>query len=766
MIKRWNQIVSWMGIFVLVNLSACVAPASTAVSTTDSDSPIAPETASTTVLARLAEELSQGRLEDARLELTQLDPNVSAAPRMFLNRIESIISRYDRLSGELQQAHEKAYQNYAIEMLKAVDAAHWRQTVLEASKTYKLASEDKTSFESDLSDKLDKDWLKALAKMTQAYGLAKRTGLSDTTDPALREEITRETLRIAAQLEDEHETLEAYNSVYAYLSALAENEDPYKDERRKLIRQATLRAMYVADPNMETVAWEERRKNVTADIFEYAINILSVNYVEEPDFRRMAQEALEAAALLAQTDGLEETFPQLTDTEKSDAFIAGINELTEKCKTITGKGGYLVPIQYLRRLLDINKETLALPEEVVVAEYAEGAFGALDSYTYVVWPADVDTFQKDMTNEFSGIGVQITKKDGRLAIDSLLEDAPAFRAGLDAGDIIAAVDGKSTDTLSMNMAVDLITGPAGTDVVLTIERAGEEPKDYTITREKIVVKTVKGLYRDEAGQWQYYVDPDNGIGYIRLTNFAAETSERLQTVIQELRGQNLKGLILDLRNNSGGYLNAAIAISNLFLQEGVVIVSTRPRDTRYSQYEYASKNQTGEPTLPLVVLIDGTSASASEIVAGALKDHHRAVLVGTRSFGKGSVQTIQNFRSTNAEMKLTIAYYYLPGGRRVHRDIDALPDADYGVVPDIEVELTADQFKTLYETRNDAGVLYQNGEVEHPAFTAKTVLDNDPQLQAAVLCLEAKLIANGLMTPASEKAYAAQPILETAESAF
>ncbi len=745
-----------LGVLVVANLSACAAPAPVAAPPAEQEISAAEDTV-THPLTRLAEELFQGHLEDVRQELTQLETDESSVPSVFKHRIENIISRYEQLRSGQRLAHEKAYQEYAIDMLKAVDSAHWRQAVLEASRKYELASEEKTKFETELADMADKDWLTALAKMTQAYGLAKRTDLSDTTDPALRADITRETLRIAGQLEDKHETLKAYNNVYAFLSALAEEEDPYKEERRKLIRQATLRAMYVPDPNMETLAWQDRRKGVTADIFEYAINMLSVNYVEEPDFRRMALEALEAGALLADTDDLEKTFPQLCDTEKTVAYSAGVNSLIEKCKSITGKGGYLTPIQHLRKLLEINQETLQLPEEVVVAEYAEGAFGALDSYTYIVWPADVDTFQKEMTNEFSGVGVQITKIDGRLGIDSLLEDSPAFKAGLDAGDIIAAVDGKSTDTLSMNMAVDLITGEAGTDVVLTIERAGEEPKDYTITREKIVVKTVKGLYRDEIGQWQYFVNPDEGIAYIRLTNFAAETPERLHAVIQELRGQNLKGLILDLRNNSGGYLNAAVAISNLFLNEGDVIVSTRPRDTRYSQYEYAVKDQTTEITLPLVVLIDGTSASASEIVAGALKDHHRAVLVGSRSFGKGSVQTIQNFRNNNAEMKLTIAYYYLPGGRRVHRDIDALPDADYGVMPDIEVELTIDQFENLYETRNDAAVLYQKTEDDHPAFTADTVLASDPQLQAALLCLEAKIVANSLKTTSPDKAYAAQP---------
>jgi carboxyl-terminal processing protease len=382
------------------------------------------------------------------------------------------------------------------------------------------------------------------------------------------------------------------------------------------------------------------------------------------------------------------------------------------------------------------------------AEFAEGMYEGVDSYTYAVWPADTEEFRKDMTSEFSGVGIVINKVAGQLKVDSLLEDAPAFRVGLDAGDSIVEIDHQSTANITLQMAVRRITGKRGTDVVLTIDREGfAEPRDFTITRDHIVVKTVKGLYRDVKGGWQYFVDPDEGIAYVRLTNFVAESHKSMIKILKSLKDQGMRALILDLRGNGGGFLSSAVEFVDSFVDEGT-IVSTRGRIKRLGSIENATTRGTFDADLPLVVLINSASASASEIVSGSLKDHGRALIVGTRSLGKGSVQQIQRLRPSDAELKLTIAYYYLPSGRRVHRDPKDRLNKDYGVEPHISLELTGEHIKEMYKVRREAGILhlngYKDGESDWHSYTPEEMLASDAQLNMAVLCLRGELVARSL----------------------
>jgi len=353
-----------------------------------------------------------------------------------------------------------------------------------------------------------------------------------------------------------------------------------------------------------------------------------------------------------------------------------------------------------------------------------------------------------MTQEFSGIGILINKNaEGLLKVESPLEDSPAYRAGLDADDTIIAIDGKSTANMTLEMAVSLITGPENTDVVLTIERKGlDKPRDFRITRQRIVVQTVKGLCRDQLGRWKYFVDEDRRIGYVRLTNFTGETPRRLKQVLEDLKAAGMKGLILDLRYNSGGYLNGAVEVSDYFLDSGL-IVSTRPdRPSDIEQFDYATKKRTIDARLPMVVLINGASASAAEIVSGALKDHGRAVIVGTRSYGKGSVQQIQQLLPSVARLKLTIAYYFLPNGGRVNRDPHDKTNKNYGVEPDVTVELVGKQAEEYLKVRREASILHRSSQPDDARawaiYTPEELLDSDPQLKVALLCMRARLLAD------------------------
>jgi carboxyl-terminal processing protease len=275
--------------------------------------------------------------------------------------------------------------------------------------------------------------------------------------------------------------------------------------------------------------------------------------------------------------------------------------------------------------------------------------------------------------EFGGLGIEVSEDKGVIKVVSPIDDTPAARAGIKPGDIITALDGKTVIGLSLNDAVDRMRGPPNSKIVLTIKRQNvDKPIEVPLIRETIHIQVVKSR-----------MEP-NDIGYVRLSQFTEQADAGIKQAVKNLRAQNngkLRGLILDLRNNPGGLLDQAVAVSSDFVDQGE-IVSTRARHPEDSQ-RWDAKGDDIMHGAPVVVLINGGSASASEIVSGALQDHHRAVLVGTRSFGKGSVQTVIPLPG-NGAMRLTTARYYTPSGR----SIQAL-----GIAPDVVVQ----------ETREDRG---------------------------------------------------------------
>jgi len=273
--------------------------------------------------------------------------------------------------------------------------------------------------------------------------------------------------------------------------------------------------------------------------------------------------------------------------------------------------------------------------------------------------------QVQTKGEFGGLGIEVTQDNGFIKVISPIDDTPASKAGVKAGDIITALDGKTVQGLSLQDAVDKMRGSPNSKITLTIKREGvDKPIELSMLREVIHIQVVKSR-----------MEPD-GIGYLRLTQFTEQADASLKQAVKALKqqaGGKLKGLILDLRNNPGGLLDQAVAISGDFISQGE-IVSTRARHTEDAQRWDAKGNDILDG-VPLVVLVNGGSASSSEIVAGALQDHHRAVLLGTRSFGKGSVQTVIPLPG-NGAMRLTTARYYTPSGRSIQ---------GLGISPDVTV---------------------------------------------------------------------------------
>jgi carboxyl-terminal processing protease len=370
-----------------------------------------------------------------------------------------------------------------------------------------------------------------------------------------------------------------------------------------------------------------------------------------------------------------------------------------------------------------------------------------DPYTVFVPTEDTAEFTKDLTGEYVGIGAEVGLRDGWFTILSPLDDSPAWRAGIHADDRVVEIDGQSTQGLSVDECIDQLMGEPGTQVTLTVERSDASRHTFTITRDQIRVVPVKGFVREDAGEgvWRYLLDDARGIAYIRLTQFTPNCAAELRAAIDKATadaGGELGGLILDLRFNPGGVLEQAVQIADMFLSEGT-IVSTKGR-VGQDRVETAVAPGT-LPNFPLTILLNAQSASASEVLAGALSEHNRATIIGSRSFGKGLVQTVRPLPSGAGVLKITEQRYALPSGRFLQRDDDS---ESWGVdpTPGYYMPLTDEQTRDMLIARRQQEVI-SHKDTPDPV-TAEEVIDRlkDPQLAGALAVLRNK-VDNGVMQP-------------------
>jgi carboxyl-terminal processing protease len=377
-------------------------------------------------------------------------------------------------------------------------------------------------------------------------------------------------------------------------------------------------------------------------------------------------------------------------------------------------------VKVFAQALALIEEQYAEPKPTKDLVYGaiQGAVGTLDPHSSFMTPEEFRELQIETKGKFSGIGIEITLKDRILTVVSPIEGTPAYQVGLQSGDQIVKINGAFTKNITLMEAVKKIRGPKGSKVVLTINREGfQKPKDFVITRQIIPIRSVKARILND------------GIGYIRLTNFQDQTDHDLQVYLKKMKQRLVpfKGLILDLRNDPGGLLEQAVRVSDEFLPSGL-IVYTEGRNRGQNMRFYARAGQEGKvATVPMVVLINEGSASASEIVAGALKDQKRALVLGTKSFGKGSVQTIIPLEDGSA-LRLTTALYFTPSGVTIN---------EKGIHPDVVVEEKkppAD--KSLKKLRDEVLTRHmrREGLTDKPWNQPITPeeLDKDPQLQQAV----------------------------------
>ena len=373
-----------------------------------------------------------------------------------------------------------------------------------------------------------------------------------------------------------------------------------------------------------------------------------------------------------------------SDPSEAEQPAATPEETVEETTTEEGQATE-EPEEFIRREVDFTEEDLDLlwevwqivqddfdgqlpPEEELKYAVIRGLLESLDDqYTRFTPPEAAELVRERMEGTFEGIGAFVREnEEGLTEIVRPMDGQPADLAGLHAGDVVIAVDGESVTDRTLDEVIALIRGPEGTDVTLTIRREGVEPFDVTITRAFIEIPIVESEMLDE------------GIAYIRLTSFSANAEEQLTEALEELLAQNPEGLILDLRDNPGGFLDQSIAVADLFLPEGVVLYER----SRTQDIDEIYRSETGDlaEEIPLVVLINAGSASASEIVAGAIRDHERGVLIGETTFGKGSVQLTHTL-SDGSELRVTIARWYLPSDQTIDGN---------GIAPDVEVETPED----------------------------------------------------------------------------
>lgn len=655
-------------------------------------------------------------------------------------QLEQIIQQYREIARRREVARKEAFAKQLKELDKLKD-------LVDLSEVEPVEAKDEAEEPNEPNDVTD-----VLAVITRATEFADEQQKTSLMADSFVKKALLVSIDRSAALDGQGKWLDAYSRYHYWLQAIDPNNHGYSDYADELLAKASIAGSFQDSP-CETR--QERYKGVETRMFVRAIDALSLHYVNSMDYVQMGMDAVNRCELLAEVltvgfaEGLSGNGNSFTppEPEKVTAWSVALAGLRDKMETATPPFGKDQFLQILDQVLALNEATVQLPRRPLIAHFAEAALETLDPYTVMVWPRQVQDFEKLMMNEFTGIGIEISKPRGFLTVASLLPDTPAYRSGLDAGDVIESVDGVPTKDMSLTCAVKKITGPKGTSVTLGVKRRGvEKAQNITITRDRIVVPTIRGWQRTESGQWLYMVDEAHRIGYVRITSFSGDTAADFEEALEALDDQGLKGLIVDLRFNTGGLLDCAVDISDAFIKEGL-IVRTQPKASMIPTFEYAHRRGT-QSDYPLVILINAGSASASEIVAGALADprYKRATLVGTRTHGKGSVQGITHYPGGGAQLKYTMAYYHLPSGQRVKSRAAVKKEGrkDWGVGPDVQVKLTSEELREMLDVQRDNDVLVQAGREEHSASYKKRMIEEtlkaDSQLAVGLLVMQTKLI--------------------------
>lgn len=567
------------------------------------------------------------------------------------------------------------------------------------------------------------------------------------------------------QLEQYREAKEELDAVNRRVSLLAQ----YAPRRLHELRvKRALRLDEEPPPEYQPRAradWQDRIRGIGPELLKAALRTAAEEHIESNGWKPLLRGGLKELRLIATTPSLEEAFPQLANKDAVREWVGHLDKelaVVEKADPRDLSGYRLTTI--LGELLQVNERTVKLDKGVLYREFGDGAMYDLDEYSEIIWPDKLARFRQATEGAFVGVGIIIRHNETQeIIVVNPLEGTPAYFGGVKPNDVIVEVDQESTVGWSLNDAVDRITGPKATKVTLGVQRAGVDGLiPIPLTRDVIKLPSVMGWWKhtltdDGTPVWDWYVDPVSRIAYIRLAQFTDETHSDLVKAWREMSADGKpSGIILDLRYNPGGLLSSAVQISNLFVKNGVIVTGENKDGAQAWNPQRAdpTRSTIADAKVPVVVLINQGSASASEIVAGCLQAHGAAVVLGERSFGKGSVQTVHT-TTDKARLKLTTQYYRLPAkagealGRLVHRKTDATV---WGVDPDIIVKMTPKQYGEALELRQTADVIEQDAEgnlIDDPAKRpdVNRLLSEglDPQLETALLILQARALSSSTL---------------------
>jgi carboxyl-terminal processing protease len=631
----------------------------------------------------------------------------------------------------------------------------------------------------ELRDALaEDDLLGALKSTVELHMLAQGKLQRDAVlaKPEVQQTIARASVR-AREAEEAGAWLEAY-TLFNGLHLLHEEQGTYRADDARLWDRIQMLRMYVPERlhelrNERRVAegedplppyndsgedWRERWEGIDDRMIVQALSHAATRHIDQRAISELLVGGLDRVRTLVTTTDIARALPELADEQGRDAFIERLDRMAEVITDprVAKRMSNWDIVKSVRDLMRHNRETIRLAPEAILHEFGSGAAAKLDEFSSFYWPDELASFNRTTEGNFTGVGIQITLNDAmELKVVMPVQGTPAARAGIRSGDIIREIDGASTLGMGLSQAVDRIIGPAGTRVTLGVEREGmgEELMDFQLTRAVIPLYSVKGWRRNgpsERNDWDWMIDEDSGIGYLRLTQFIRGSSDDMRSAIRSMRRNGLKALILDLRFNGGGLLDEAVNVANIFIPSGRIVTQEDAMGNERGE-ERAHAGRSLVDDLPVVVLVNSASASASEIVAGALQDYGQGLVVGERTFGKGSVQNVFMLSRGRAAFKLTTHYYKLPKGRLIHRQPGA---ASWGVEPEVTVEMLPQQVADALQIRQNADVMEfdELGEVlpddERPD-PSELLTGVDPQLETALLLLKSRVVGQEVARQAS-----------------
>jgi carboxyl-terminal processing protease len=673
-----------------------------------------------------------------------------------------------------------------IDQLATLPGSH---AVSEAAKLYQANLTKREAMRADREGEIRKELAKTLeeakgtVRLSKALRaaieldmLAKRKG-EVAQEPTLAA-IVKDAEVAAHRLETDGDILNA-SELFGLLNGLCEEKGTYREDVKRLgqrlgmLRLYAPRALYELRLSRMKELGEETKMppyNSLGDDYQQKLAgidqimltraiAFADRHVERPKLNDLLMGGLDNLRVFVTTEQLKATFSQFGEPAAVAEFARALDAEEAKLREATRAFDASQVDGLIDRLRRANSKTVQMPSTVLLHEFGNGVMTPLDEYSIIIWPDEVRRFQKNTQGRFVGVGIQIEyDTQSRIKIATPLEGTPAQRAGIHSNDILSAVDGKNVYGLTLDQVVDVITGPAGTPVTLTIDRPESDAADaqmktidFVLERSIISVPSAKGWIRsgEREDAWEYMIDEESKIGYIRLSQFTETTGDELTQAVSSLQARGMKGLIFDLRFNPGGLLDQAVKVARKFIRvEGGIIVQAQGPSGTIENPEYTRPSQATLADLPMVVLINEGSASASEIVSGAISCYAKtgdldAILVGGRSFGKGSVQNVWQL-TMNSHMKLTVQYYMLPDKSIIHRRPGATV---WGVEPNLAVEMLPKQTEQSILLRRDADVIPidENGLIKGDLAKRVDPTDlltkgTDLQLEAALLLIKARTL--------------------------